>query len=150
MNTSILYEGVMLEIWAPGCTHACKGCFNPELWKRNQGELIPVKKVMELIQEKIKWLDGIVLTGGYPLCNPQDTKSLLKHIKKYFPTLKIWLYTGFTKEEIDSKEHLLTIFSLCDVIITDKFEQEQQVPLLKRDGIDRLRGSYNQRIWRKE
>lgn len=142
MLVSFLYEGTKLEIFISGCKHNCKGCHNPELQDFKNGELYTEKDILEKINEKLKFIDGIVLTGGDPLWNKHHTFSLVKLIHKVYPELKLWLYTGFTKEEIDKDKTMTAIFKACDVVITDRYDKSRP----KTD----LTGSDNQRIWRKQ
>lgn len=141
ISTSFLYEGnIMLEIFISGCKHKCKGCYNQELWDFEIGEEMTIKQILDKIKEKIKWIDGIVLTGGDPLWNVNETMKLTNGIKWAFPKLKIWMYTGFTKEEIDISKNKTKIFNDCDVIITDRY-----IDKLSKTN---LTGSSNQRIWK--
>ncbi len=139
-HSSFKYKGgIMLEIFIAGCKHACKDCFNLELWLFDAGEEMPIMEIIKKIKHKAHLIDGIVLTGGDPLFNPH-TYLLIKMIKLKFPKFKIWLYTGFTKEEIDINEQLKQVFVLCDVVVTDRYD--------KTRPITKLTGSDNQRIWR--
>jgi len=104
------------------------------------------------LTEKIKgWhefglYNKIVLTGGDPLWSKENTIELIKIIKKEAPELKIWLYTGFTREEIQADPIMEECFNLCDVVVTDRYIERLRVP---DNQPNRLAGSSNQRIWRK-
>lgn len=141
-NISFLYEDCMLEIWVPGCLNYCEGCQNPELWSFNAGKETKYTEVLKQIKKKEKYIDGVVLTGGDPLWSPVEVYILINLIKDEYPKFKIWLYTGFSIEEIDEDKKLKDIFNLCDVVVTDRFKKE--LPSTN------LTGSNNQRIWRKK
>lgn len=141
-NTSLLYEdNVMLEIFISGCKHNCQGCYNPELHDFNYGTNLSIEQVVEEIKRRSKFIDGIVFTGGDPLFSGVDVFGLICAVKALFPNFKLWLYTGFTREEISCNRTMKDIFSMCDVVITDRFDKT--LPRTK------LTGSNNQRIWRK-
>jgi anaerobic ribonucleoside-triphosphate reductase activating protein len=140
--SSTLYEGLSCEIFISGCKHGCKGCQNPDLWDFNYGKEMSLYQILEEIALRNRWIDNVVLTGGDPLWSSSKTLELIKAIRKEFPKLSIWLYTGFMKEEIDTDPAMKECFNLCDVIITDRYMEG--LPKTK------LTGSSNQRIWRKE
>lgn len=151
MNKSILYEGISLEIWVPGCKFNCKGCHNPELQNFSLGDEFTQSQLIFNIEVQKKWIDNIVITGGDPLWSPIDTRLIIEIIKKNFPKLKIWMYTGFSKEEIDRDLLLKKIFNMCDVVITDRYVEEEKISRLdKIKKPYKIIGSYNQQIWRKE
>lgn len=82
--------------------------------------------------------------GGEPLApqNINDTWEILWHVKRKFPNIKTYVWTGYTLEELyklyeSSKE---TLLENVDVLIDGRFELKQ------RDVTLKLRGSSNQRI----
>jgi anaerobic ribonucleoside-triphosphate reductase activating protein len=141
-----LYEGTSLEIFISGCTHGCDGCQNPALWDFNYGTVMSVKEIMAFLKRKIgsappNWYDNIVLTGGDPLCS-SHLYELIREIRWKLPGLKLWMYTGFSKEEIDQDADLLKCFNACDIVVTDRYDKT--LPSIK------FAGSSNQRIWRNQ
>ena len=59
--------GVRVSLFVSGCTHHCKGCFNPETWDFNYGsEFTPA--VQDEILEALKksYIRGFSLLGGEP------------------------------------------------------------------------------------
>ena len=77
---------------------------------------------------------------------------VLKEVRKHYPYIKIFLWTGYTKEElikikkkakntITNKEMFrLKAIDLVDTLVTGRYEQD------KRDITLELRGSTNQEI----
>ena len=139
LNTSLMYEGVMTEIYISGCIHNCDECHNPELQQFDVGFEMSYTQIVNDLLERHEFFDGIVLTGGDPLCTPKNTNELIDEIRDKLSDKKIWLYTGYTMEEINDNEKLLSIFNKCDVVFTDRFEKT-----MKCKG---LTGSSNQRRW---
>lgn len=83
--------------------------------------------------------------GGDPLCSPEDVTALAKEIKEKFPQKDIWIYTGFTFEEIEADPKLAQILPYADVIVDGEYVQAL------RDVTLAFRGSRNQRIlWLKD
>ena len=79
--------------------------------------------------------------GGEPLApeNFTDTYYIIRQIKEKFPTIKIFIWTGYILEELKEMYNDL-IFEYIDVLIDGRFELD------KRDITLKLRGSSNQRI----
>ena len=132
-----------------GCTHHCRGCFQPESWDFQYGS--PYTKETE--QEILNALDhdyikGLTLLGGEPF-EPENQKvlvRLLKNVRARFPQKDIWCYTGYTYETDlieDSRarcEVTDDMLSLIDVLVDGEFhEAEKDISL-------RFRGSKNQRL----
>ena len=90
-----LGPGKRIAIWFSGCKKACKGCANPELWKREKKQKISINKVKECLNIIIKSneVNGITLTGGDPLeQSKKDLFELIKYTKKINSNIDILLY----------------------------------------------------------
>lgn len=139
-------QGVCVSFFVQGCPHHCPGCFNKETWDFNGGK--------EFTQET---LDSILsaltannvhrdfcLLGGEPLCPDNLFLSLLvvSTIKEKLPDTKIYIWTGYTYEELmkmaDSRIDKLLNLTYC--LIDGPFIQEQ------KDITLQMRGSCNQHI----
>lgn len=133
--------GVRTVLWVSGCTHACKGCHNVVTWNPTVGLDFEVEALKELMDALANpYCDGLTLSGGDPLApyNREVIAHLVKLVKTIHPTKTIWVYTGYTFEEI---EHSLNhILQYVDVIVDGKFKEELSDSSLK------YRGSSNQRI----
>ena len=143
-NDFINGEGVCVSIWVQGCPHHCKGCHNPEQWDFNGGNEIDIDILINEILIAIE-ANGIQrnfsILGGEPMAqrNISNTLYILEQIKKHFPNIKTYVWTGYTIEELLSlynKEILQNI----DILIDGRFILEE------RDITLKLRGSKNQRI----
>lgn len=64
----------------------------------------------------------------------------MKRFKAEFPTKDIWIWSGYTWEEIIKDENLKKLISLCDILIDGKFQKDLKDLSLK------WRGSTNQRV----
>lgn len=136
--------GVRVSLFVSGCSHRCKGCFNPEAWDENYG--VPYTKETEdlIIKELSKpYIKGLSILGGEPLeyCHINDLLILVSRIKKELPNKDIWVYTGSTFEELKFRSDLcMTLLEMCDVLVDGPFVEE------KKDLTLAFRGSSNQRI----
>lgn len=143
-NDFVNGEGVCVSLWVQGCPHHCKGCHNPEQWDFNGGNEIDIDILINEILIAIE-ANGIQrnfsILGGEPMAqrNISNTLYILEQVKKHFPNIKTYVWTGYTIEELLSlynKEILQNI----DILIDGRFI------LAERDITLKLRGSKNQRI----
>ena len=143
-NDFINGEGVCVSLRMQGCPHHCKGCHNPEQWDFNGGNEIDIDILINEILIAIE-ANGIQrnfsILGGEPMAqrNISNTLYILEQVKKHFPNIKTYVWTGYTIEELLSlynKEILQNI----DILIDGRFI------LAERDITLKLRGSKNQRI----
>lgn len=134
-------EGWRFAIFTQGCKHHCKNCHNPQTWDMCGGTQMSIDGLVDTIEEAFKeniLMDGVTLTGGDPLYQPDVTFSLCKKLKDL--DINIWLYTGFTYEEITKDEKLMSIMKYIDVLVDGPF-----IESLKSLELE-YRGSSNQRI----
>lgn len=146
---SIFYDdmkngsGLRVVLFVSGCSHNCKGCQNPMTHDPNSGELFD-ENAMNRVRKHLnhKYIDGITLSGGDPLyfSNRTDINNIIDTIKDEFPEKTIWLYTGYSFEEIMENSELKEIVSKVDVVVDGKFEID------KLDANYPWAGSTNQRV----
>lgn len=117
--------GIRVVVFVSGCNHHCQGCHNPGTWDENSGELL-TKEVANQIHASLKnpWINGITFSGGDPLYphNREDILSLCRDIKLHQPTKTIWLYTGYTWEQVKDLE----VMKYIDVLVDGPFILEQK------------------------
>lgn len=140
-KTSIVNgTGIRVVLWVSGCSLHCKGCHNPETWHFNSGKPFNLESKNELFEALNKpYIKGITFSGGNPLDNFAEVFALCKDIKEKFPTKDIWLYSGYTYEEIKPKV-MGMILEYVDVLVDGKYIEEE------RDITLKWRGSRNQRV----
>ena len=140
--------GVRTVLFVSGCTHHCKGCFQPETWSFDYGERYTKETEDEIIESlKPDYVDGITLLGGEPFEpeNQRELVKLLRRIKKELPQKTVWSFSGYTYEELtgDSRavcEVTNEMLSMLDVLVDGEFIEA------KRNISLRFRGSENQRL----
>ena len=115
-------EGLRYSIYFAGCTHACKGCHNKESWCPDNGTLITEEYLDKIINEinLNPILDGITLSGGDPLYNPEEMLEVVKYLKEK-TGMNIWLYTGYTIEELRKDNKRMPVLEYVDTIVDGKF-----------------------------
>jgi anaerobic ribonucleoside-triphosphate reductase activating protein len=132
-------EGMRTVLWVAGCEHKCKGCQNAYSWNVNGGKLFNREARLELFRALNRtWIDGLTLSGGDPLhpANREAITALAKDIKAEFPKKNIWLYTGYTYEDVKDLE----VMQYVDVVVDGQFVEELESESYK------YAGSTNQRI----
>ena len=134
--------GLRLSLFTSGCTHHCKGCFQPETWNFKNGEPFTLETQKYIIEKsKNKYIDGLSLLGVDPLDNVDGILPLLQEYRKTFAATKsIWLWTGYLFEEILKDDLKSEVLPFIDVIIDGKFEENLKDITLK------YKGSTNQKV----
>lgn len=136
-------ESIRTSLFVSGCSHRCKGCFQPESWNKDNGLDYTIETENEIVNSlKPNYIKGLSLLGGEPLMayNIPDLLHLCQRVKKELPMKDIWIYSGFTIEEITRNKQMLELLSYCDVLVDGKYVEDLYSPKLK------FRGSSNQRI----
>lgn len=129
--------GIRTVIWTQGCAHDCPGCHNMGTHDFNGGQLFDLKEIEEEIDE-LEGQRGITFSGGDPLYQIDAVIELAKYINTKH--MDIWVYTGFTFEQVLDMKRGRELLELVDVMVDGKFE-------LKNRSLDApFRGSTNQRI----
>lgn len=134
--------GIRTTLFVSGCTHNCEGCFNKEQQDFNYGNKFTKETEDEFIElTKSRQIKGVNILGGEPMQQIMDDTllNLLRRIK--LETNKpIWLWSGYTFEEIINNPKRAEILREVDVLIDGKFQAD------KRDIMLKYRGSSNQRV----
>lgn len=126
-------DGLRVCLWVAGCNHYCKGCFNQQTWNACSGDSFELPQI-ELIRYALSqdWCKGLTLTGGDPLFpqNREQISSICKSLKSEFPTKTIWLYTGFTYDELinNNDDDIGIIFENIDVLVDGSYIKELNSP----------------------
>ena len=121
-------EGLRVVLWVSGCSHHCHACQNAFTWDKDDGLIFDDAAKKEIFEElKKEWCSGITLSGGDPLFldNRSEISKLVREIREKFKDKTIWLYTGYTWEELlkekEVDKDLDTILNNIDVLLDGKF-----------------------------
>ena len=141
--------GCRTVLFVSGCRNACKGCFQPQTWDFEYGELFD-EKIQEEVLKSLEpdYITGITLLGGEPF-EPENQKELVSFMRKVvarYPNKNVWAFTGYIydkdlvaggRRHTEDTDELL---SMIDVLVDGPFQEE------KKDITLKFRGSSNQRI----
>lgn len=149
-------SSVGVALFVQGCDFHCNGCFNTETWDVNGGlewNTESINKFFNILNRP--YIKRCSILGGEPLHpnNIADVFYLCKTIKEQYPSKTIWLYTGYTFEDIWIPKNCVTnnelnltrslrneILKYIDVLVDGQYVKEL------RDITLPFRGSSNQRI----
>ena len=159
-------EGVRVTLFVSGCTHHCKGCFNPDQWDFDYGQLFDRKAEDEILAAlEPSYIAGLSILGGEPM-EPANQRALVPFLRRIesfraklesgrddsltlnVPKKTLWVYTGCLLEELkDPSSRWRTevtdeFLSYIDVLVDGPFVEEL------KDISLQFRGSSNQRILR--
>ena len=140
-------DGLRIVLWVAGCEHHCTNCQNQQTWSPQSGIPFDKNAMNEILNElKKDYISGITFSGGDPL-HPKNVQNVLKivdEIRVSYPTKNIWLYTGYTWEQImhpvitDINSEQLKMLQMrkelvskCNVLIDGRYVDEVSRGILK-------------------
>ena len=140
--------GVRTSIFVSGCRNCCEDCFNRETWSFSYGKPYTQETENAIIESlKPDYIAGLSILGGEPFEkeNQPEVLKLVARAKKECPDKSVWIYSGFTFEELlggsrASGQTAEEILKLADVLVDGRFDKTKKNISLK------FRGSENQRI----
>ena len=147
-------EGVRVSLFVSGCTHRCKGCFNPDQWDFGYGQLFDRKVEDEILAAlEPSFISGLTILGGEPM-EPANQRALVPFLRRFEDFRRktkdkktLWVYTGCVLEtdlrggETRWRTEVTDEFlSMIDVLVDGPFVEEL------KDISLQFRGSSNQRI----
>lgn len=151
--------GVGASLFVQGCHFHCKNCFNPETWDFDGGKEYTQETketILKLIEPE--YITRFSILGGEPLesQNSFHLAELINLIKRKRPDIKIWVYTGYTIENLYSRcyatvgedfeatptqcRYLRYILNSIDVLVDGQFQED------KKNLTYPFAGSTNQKV----
>ena len=137
--------GVRVTLFVSGCTHRCKGCFQPQTWDFRYGQPFTAETEEALLEALDRpYISGLTLLGGEPF-EPDNQRALLpflRRLRRQLPGKTVWAFSGYTWEELTGQsrarcEATGALLSLVDVLVDGEFVEAL------RDISLRFRGSSN-------
>ena len=140
--------GIRFSLFVSGCTHHCRGCFNPDTWSFHYGKPF-TKETEDYIIRQLgqDCYQGMTLLGGEPM-EPVNQKGLLPLVKRFketYPEKDLWCFSGYLYDDLAAGKIgdgavTRALLGLVDVLVDGEF-------ILARKKLQlRFRGSENQRI----
>lgn len=139
--------GVSLSFFTQGCHMHCKGCHNPETWNFDGGYEFTTDVLQRVIDgiSANNIMRNFCIMGGEPMNqeNKELTWLLIQVVKKIYPEIKIYIWTGMKYESLKNFQDTTidNILDNADFLIDGPYIEEL------RDVTLEMRGSMNQRIW---
>ena len=131
-----LGPGRRIGLWTQGCSIRCAGCVSRDTWEARPEMRV---RIAELVERMGPWLaqaDGVTVSGGEPLDQPDALRCLLTALRHRFSG-DLLVYTGRGSEQVFGRH--AWIANAADVVISE--------PYLPSAGASRIwRGSDNQRV----
>lgn len=149
-NTAADGPGLRTSVYLAGCSHHCPGCHNPQSWNIENGTEVEIDDLVKEIESYGN--KKVTITGGDPFYQYLSLAVLVEKLKSRGYD-DIWIYTGYTLEELKKGLYTPTAYSTlfrltCEMIlkkvsglVDGRFKQDQ------RDTSLRFRGSSNQKIY---
>jgi len=136
--THIYGPGKRFTIWLQGCSLACKGCWNQEMWSTKAKQLLEREQLLEQITNT-SGIDGITLLGGEPMQQAENTLWLIKTLREQ-TELTIMVYTGYEPSKLHQQGLWDKLNDNADLIIAGRYDRSL------RDTYQQWRGSSNQQL----
>lgn len=137
-------EGIGSVLFVQTCSHKCLGCHNKETWDAEGGALFTEEVFNKMMEDLAKnHIKRLTLSGGDPFDNLLVSNYVASEFKYRYPEKELWIYTGYTMEELKKRKEFLPLLECADVLVDGPFIEEEKDLTLK------FRGSKNQKIWRK-
>ena len=75
-------EGVRVTLFVSGCTHHCKGCFNPDQWDFGYGKPFDRQVEDEILKAlEPSFISGLTILGGEPM-EPANQRALVPFLRR--------------------------------------------------------------------
>jgi anaerobic ribonucleoside-triphosphate reductase activating protein len=135
--------GLRYVLFTQGCPHGCPGCHNPQTHEAGGGTEASSPELIEGLRRSLAdnpLLDGVTISGGEPFAQALEILPFADAVREL--DLNLWIYTGYTIEEIIERgsPDEMALLERADVLVDGRFEIE------KRTLETRFVGSSNQRI----
>ncbi len=125
------------------CPLKCKGCWVPQLHSREEGAIVSVKRLAELLLDPKFKRDGVTILGGEPFAQSSGLLALVKELRsKNCP--HILCYSGYTldalREKAAREPAIGEVLGEIDVLIDGAYVESLAA------GAGPWTGSANQRV----
>ena len=137
--------GFRVSLFVSGCARNCPGCFNKEAQDPGFGTSFGQRAKDKIFRElRSIHCSGLSILGGEPLSRLSDVRKtvieLCREVKEKFPEKTIWMWSGYTFDEIRSDDTMKDVLEFIDVLVDGPFiEDKKDIELV-------WKGSSNQNV----
>jgi len=135
-----LGPGKRVGIWVQGCSKKCPGCINPTLWDYGMGQKVNIELLVRMLSYIQEDYQGVTVSGGEPFDQYESLIVFCAFLKK-ITNLDIYIFTGYTLEELYEKFHKNLFAKYIDFLMDGRYIAE------KHDN-NNTRGSLNQNLYK--
>lgn len=135
---TVLGAGRRVGVWVQGCALACPGCASVDTWDRAEGALRDPEELAVTIADQVKLenLDGLTITGGEPLDQPDQLAALVTGLRMKLATwpkaatFDVLLFSGYSTKAAPKRAGGL--WSLLDAAVCGPYRRKlpSGVPLV--------------------
>jgi anaerobic ribonucleoside-triphosphate reductase activating protein len=128
-------------LWVQGCTLACPGCCNTELWSKADARTIEVSAlVLAVLAARERWsIEGVTVVGGEPLEQLDGVAAFAEGALAL--ALGVIVFTGFTIERARALPGFASLWRSVDTLVDGRFDARARAAETRR-----FVGSTNQRL----
>lgn len=113
-TTFIDYPGkIACTLFLFGCNFKCDFCHNPELVLENKNKDIPEEEILNFLEKRKEYLEGVCITGGEPLLSLK--KDFVKKIKSLGYKIKLDTNGSFPEKLGEYVKENLVDFIAMDI-----------------------------------
>lgn len=124
-------DNLRSELYFAGCRKAeegdpCRGCFNYQLWQREQGSQISIQAIVDRLEDMCS-VKSVTIVGGEPTDQLEGLIELCRLLKKhnYHILVISWhTYEDMLKENPEQYEQL---FDTIDVLVDGLYDEYQRI-----------------------
>ena len=135
-NMILLMVKVFVHLlFVTGCTHGCYNCFNEEYQDFSAGQEWTESDTERLLSYvSAPACSGLTLLGGEPFQNIDGLVPLVDRVLEVAPQKPIWVYSGYTYEEILDCPNKRQLLDRCHILVDGKFVDDLRDPGLAFRG----------------
>lgn len=126
-NSVVDGPGQRFVIKIQGCPHNCLGCYNPDSQDLCFGHEASIEEILNKLDSSPN-VNRVTISGGEPFAQALECARLVIEIKHRHPESIVWLYSGYTYEEIlQNSNYLWTLLlDVVDVLVDGKYDYTQK------------------------
>jgi len=112
--------GRRFALWVQGCSLACPGCCNPQMWSPGIGDETTVALLLQRVQRIAHSIEGISLLGGEPCEQDAPLAHFARQVRGL--GLTVMTYSGYSLSELQDRGSALLKES--DLLVAGRYRAE--------------------------